>query len=132
MKRLALVACVALYACSNPATSLPGGYMVKHGDRGKAWLQNPDGTIAHGGLIKALYHDKRHILLLTYTTSYGGIASPPVPIDRSCYVALLFNVSTHSVKQLTVADAAKLSARMVRVETYERPCLPGMSNTVSR
>jgi len=127
---LLLFATIAIGGC-NPAPALPGGYTVSYGDRGKAWLQNPDGTIAHAGLIKQLYRDERRILLVAYPVSYGGEVAPPYPLDDTCYVALVLDGPTRRVKQIRIADVDRLTARMSVVESYERPCLKGHANTPS-
>lgn len=119
---------MAIGGCS-ASPVLPGGYTVSYGDRGKAWLQNPDGTLAHGGLIKQLQRDERRILLVAYPASYGGEAAPPHPIDTTCYVALVVDGPTRRVTQISIAEAENLAARMTEVESYDRPCLKGMPNT---
>ena len=115
----------------NASPDLPGGYTVSYGDRGKAWLQNPDGTIAYAGLVKRLHRDERHILLVAYPVSYGGEVAPPYPLDDTCYVSLVFEGATRRVRQIRLAEAARLASRMSEVESYERPCLKGMPNTPS-
>ena len=125
---LLLIASLAIGGCS-ASPSLPGGYTVSYGDRGKAWLQNPDGTIAYAGLIKRLHRDQRRILLVAYPVSYGGEAAPPFPLDETCYVALVVDGSTQRMRQIHLAEADRLAAQMSEVESYERPCLKGMSNT---
>jgi hypothetical protein len=128
-KRSALSLFLAL-AVGGCGQDLPAGYSINHGDRGKAWLQNPDGTITYPGLIKELYRDSQgHILLVAYAATYGGELARPAPIDRTCYVALLIDASKRSLKQITTAEAAKRSSDMEVVETHERPCLKGMPNT---
>lgn len=123
-----IFAAMAIGGCgASPA--LPGNYTVSYGDRGKAWLQNPDGTIAHAGLIKQLYRDERRILLIAHPVSYGDEAAPPFPLDDTCYVALVFDAPTRRSRQIRIADASHLAASMTEVESYERPCLQGMSNT---
>ena len=127
---LLMLAAVAIGGCSKSPT-LPGGYTVSYGDRGKAWLHNPDGTIAYAGLIKRLHRDERRILLVGYPVSYGGEAAPPYPVDDTCYVALVFDGSTRRMRQIHLADADRLAATMSEVDSYERPCLKGMPNTPS-
>jgi hypothetical protein len=127
---LLTLATIAIGGCS-PSSTLPGGYTISYGDRGKAWLKNPDGTIAHAGLIKRLYRDEKRILLVAHPVSYGGEAAPPYPLDENCYVALLVDASTQRMRQIHLAKADHLAARMSEVESYERPCLKGMPNTPS-
>jgi len=127
---LLMLATIAISACSASPT-LPGGYTVSHGDRGKAWLQNPDGTLAYAGLIKRLHRDERRILLVAYPVSYGGEAAPPYPLDDTCYVALVVDGPTRRVSQIHMAEADRLASHMSEVESYERPCLNGMPNTPS-
>lgn len=124
---LLMLAILALGGCDASPT-LPGGYSVSHGDRGKAWLQSPDGTIAYAGLIKRLHRDERRILLVAYPVSFGGEAAPPYPLDDSCYVALILDGATQRVRQIRLAEADRLAAQMLEVVSYERPCLEGMPN----
>jgi hypothetical protein len=123
-----MLAILAIGGC-NASPTLPGGYTVSYGDRGKAWLQNPDGTMAHAGLIKRLHRDDKRILLVAYPVSYGGEAASPYPLDDTCYVALVVDGPTRRVRQIRLAEADRLAARMLEVESYERPCLEGMPNT---
>ena len=125
---LLMLATAAIGGCSASPT-LPGGYTVSYGDRGKAWLLNPAGTLAYAGLIKRLSHDERRILLVAYPVSYGGEAAAPYPLDGTCYVAIAIDVATRHVTQIHMAEADRLAARMSEVESYKRPCLKGMPNT---
>ena len=125
MRFLVGIALVTVTGCSS---QLPNGYRVSHGDRGKAWLQNPDGTLAHGGLIKELYRDDRRILLIAYPEQLDGEPGR-TPIDRTCYVALLIDSPGRQVRQITTGDAAQMATKMSVVEAYDRPCLKGMPNT---
>lgn len=127
---LLMVATLAIGGCGASPT-LPGGYTVNYGDRGKAWLQNPDGTMAHAGLIKRLHRDERRILLVGFPVSYGGKAAPPYPLDDTCYVALIIDGPTRRMRQIRLAEANRLAARMSEVESYKRSCLKGMPNTPS-
>ena len=127
---LLMLGTIAISGCSASPT-LPGGYTVSHGDRGKAWLQNPDGTMAYAGLIKRLHRDERRIVLVAHPVSYGGEAAAPYPLDDPCYVALVLDGSTRRMRQIHMAEADRLAARMWEVESYERPCLKGMPNTPS-
>ena len=102
--------------------SLPGGYSVRHADRGKAWLRGPDGTLVDGATIKALYRSDRHIVLIGYAEESAS-AEDRVAVDDGCYVALLIDAATQQVKQISIADAARRAARMARVESYDRPCV---------
>ena len=113
----------------DPSPTLPGGFKVSYGDRGKAWLQNPNGTIAHAGLIKRLYSDGRHILLVGFAVQYGGEAAAPFSIDDTCYVALLIDGPTQRVAQIKMADAERFARKMTEIEAYDRQCLKGMPNT---
>jgi hypothetical protein len=119
---LTLAFTLLLLAGCEQSPSLPGDFRVMYADRGKAWLQNPDGSLTHGGLIKELYHDNRRILLLAQAVSYGGETVPPRPRDHSCYVALLVDGDTGDLRQIDMAEFEALSARMTPVESYERPC----------
>ncbi len=125
---LHLLAILAVGGC-NASPSLPGGYTVSYGDRGKAWLQKPDGTIAHAGLIKRLLHVEKQILLIAYPVSYGDVPAPPYPLDDTCYVALMVDGQTQVVRQIRLVEADRLASKMVVVEAYERPCLKGMPNS---
>lgn len=125
---LLMLATIAVGGCG-ASPDLPGGYTVSYADRGKAWLQNPDGTIAHPGLIKQLHRDERRILLVAHPASYGGEAAPPYPLDDACYVALVIDGPTQRVTQIRMAEAERLAARMSEVESYKRPCVEGMPNT---
>lgn len=118
-----MLCALAIAGCG---TSLPGGYGVTHGDRGKAWLSNPDGSIAHGALIKQLWKDDRHILLLTFATTFGGEVVGPRPLDGNCYVALYIDADQRRIRQVRLAEARRLSANMTSVESYNRGCLQGM------
>ena len=118
-------AAALLVGCSS-SPGLPGGYTVSHGDRGKAWLQNPDGTIAYPGLIKQLHADNRRILLIAYPVSYGGEAAPPRPMDDSCYVAIVVDILARRLRQIGIAEAERLAAGMLEIESHDRPCLEGM------
>jgi hypothetical protein len=126
-----LLVALVLSATSGCSVSLPGDYSVSRGDRGKAWLQNPDGTLTHGGVIKDLYRDERHILLVAYPEVSGGAAAGRMPVDDTCYVALLIDAPTRRAEQVSVADAARRATNMSMVESYDRPCLKGMPNTPS-
>ena len=125
MARLAVVA-LLLGACSVAGPPLPGAYAVHYGDRGKAWLANPDGMIAHGALIKQLFSDGRHILLISFATTYGGQIKGPRPLDGNCYIALLIDSRTRDVRQVRLSEANHIAGTMSIVETYERGCLQGM------
>lgn len=127
---LLLIATVALVGCDAPP-ALPGGYSVSYGDRGKAWLRNPDGTIAYAGLIKRLYRDERRMVIVAYPVSYGDETAPPYPLDDTCYVALVVDGPTRRMTQIRIAQANRLAASMSVVESYERPCLKGMPKTPS-
>lgn len=124
-----LLALSALTACTD--SSLPGGYTVQHGDRGKAWLRSPDGTLVHGGALKDVYRDEGHILIIAYPELSDGQAGDRTPVERPCHVALLVDAATRSTEQITVAEAARRAARMTLAEKYDRPCLKGMPNTSS-
>jgi hypothetical protein len=121
-----------LGACSMIGPSLPGGYTIIYADRGKAWLANPDGTIAHGALIQQLYKDDRRILLITYATTYasddgiGFRVEGPRPLDGNCYVALLIEGGTGETRQVRLAEADRLAAKMDLVASSSRGCVRGM------
>lgn len=120
---LLMLSALATAGCG---TSLPGGYRVTYGDRGKAWLSNPDGSIAHGALIKQLLKDDRHILLITFATTLGGEIDGPRPLDGNCYVALYIDADQRRMRQVRLAEARRLSANMTSVVSYDRSCLQGM------
>ena len=122
-----LLIALALSATFGCSAKLPGDYSVSHGDRGKAWLEHPDETLAHGGVIKELYENNQHILLVAYPEMLDGKAGR-MPIDKTCYVALLIDAPRHRMRQVNMAEAARLATRMSSVEAHERPCLKGMSN----
>lgn len=125
MKRLILLVLGSLsVAGCNP--SLPNGYSVTYGDRGKVWLSNPDHTIAHGAEIKRLYRDDRQLLLITEAAAIGGEVIGPRPLDGDCYVALLIDTDQERMRQVRMAEADRLSASMTLVESSGRGgCLPG-------
>jgi|GEM_PF-6949548 len=112
--------------CGNARPSLPGGYAVQHGDRGKAWLANPDGTIAHAALVKQLFSDGRHILLISFAATHGGAVEGPRPLDGNCYIALMIDSRSGQVGQVRLDEARRLAGRMSMIESYDRRCLPGM------
>jgi hypothetical protein len=116
-----VVIAVAILALAGCNRSLPGGYSVRHADRGKAWLQNPDGTLAAGGVIKNLYADNRRILVVAYAS--GDETGGPKPLDETCYVALLIDTSGGRAEQISMAEAGRQASTMSTVESYDRPCL---------
>ena len=125
MNRMVLltVGCLSLIGCGS---TLPDGYSVTYGDRGKAWLANPDGTIAHGALIKRLYRADDQLLLITYPESLGGEIQGPRPLDGTCYIALLIDTNRQQVRQIRMAEADRLSLTMNLVESSGSGCLQGM------
>jgi len=125
ISRAALVALffLCISACG---ASLPGGYSIEYGDRGKAWLANPDGTLVHGALIKQLFKDDRRVLLITFATTLGGQIDGPRPLDGNCYVALLIQADRQRIRQVRLTEARSLAAKMELVESYNRGCLQGM------
>ena len=122
---LLILATIAIGGCS-ASPSLPDGYNVSYGDRGKAWLENPDGTIAHGALIKWLFKDDEHILLISFAATLGGEIDGPRPLDGNCYVALFFNSKERQMRQVRLAEAHQLASHMSLVESFNERCLPGM------
>lgn len=122
-RTLSLLAALATAACS---PSLPNGYTVIVGDRGKSWLANPDGTLVHGALIKQLYSDSRHILLIAPADSIDGEIEGPRPLDGNCYVALMIDSRNGRTKQLRLAEAHRLAAQMTLIETSDSGCLTGI------
>ena len=122
---LGLVA-MFLGACSTAGPSLPGGYAVQYGDRGKAWLANPDGTITHAALIKELYSDPSAILLISFAATYVGEVEGPRPLDGNCYIALMIDTRSRQRRQVRLHEAKSLARRMSRVESFDRGCLRGM------
>jgi hypothetical protein len=123
-----LIGLIALLtgACGIVGPSLPGGYSVQYGDRRKVWLGNPDGTITHGALIKELYSDDRHILLISFPTTYGGEVEGPRPLDGNCYIALLIDSRSSQMRQVRLPEARRLATRMRMIESSRRECSPGM------
>jgi hypothetical protein len=120
-KRLVLLLplVAATIACE---PSLPGGYTIHYADRGKAWLQNPDGTTAYGGLIKSVHRSEARILLVGRPAAVGGELTPRKPIGDGCYVALLIDAATRRIEQIDMIQAARHQATMVPVASYKRPC----------
>lgn len=99
---------------------------MRYGERGKAWLANPDGTIAHGALIKQLHSDGRNLLLISFAGVVEGQIDGPRPLDGNCYVALLIDSRTRQTRQVRLDEAERVAARMTLIEAYERGCLEGM------
>ena len=122
-----LLLLLAIAICSD-VESLPGGYSILYADHGKAWLRAPDGTLTHGGILKDAYQDRASILVVALPEMTGGEAAGRMPIDDTCWVALLIDASRHRVQQIKIADAAKLSQSMSVVMTSKLPCLQGMPN----
>jgi hypothetical protein len=118
------LAAINIGGCSAPP-SLPGGYSVSYGDRGKAWLENPDGTMAHGALIKQLFKDDRHILLISFAATSGGEIDGPRPLDGNCYVALLIDSKERQMRQVRLSEAHQLASHMSLVEFSNGGCLQG-------
>jgi len=116
---------LAVAGCGD-VESLPGGYSLLYADHGKAWLRNPDGTLTHGGIVKDAYQDRARILIVAFPEMSGGDAAGLMPIDDTCWVALLIDASKHRVQQIKVADAGKISQKMSVVRTSDLPCLHGM------
>ena len=124
-----LLLLLAIAGCSE-VENLPGGYSILYADHGKAWLRNPDETLTHGGIVKDVYQDRAHILVVAYPQMLSdGEAAGRMPIDDTCWVALLIDASKHRVQQIKFADAAKLMPKMSAVTTSDIPCLQGMPNT---
>lgn len=123
-----LLLLLAIAGCSD-VESLPGGYSILYADHGKTWLRNPDGTMTHGGTVKDAYQDQKRILIVAYPEMSGGEPTGRMPIDDTCFVALLVDAAEHRVQQIKVADAAKLMSKMSVVTTSDRSCLQGMPNT---
>jgi len=110
-------------ACS---PSLPNGYAVIDRDRGKSWLANPDGTIVHGAVIKQLFIDGQHILLVAPAAVIDGSIDGPRPLDGNCYIALLIDSRDQRTRQLRLAEARRLAANMTLVASSNPGCLEGM------
>ena len=121
MKRAILCVFSAL-AAAGCSPALPGGYSVRYADRGKAWLRNPNGTLAHGALIKQLFKDDRRILLVTFAATLAGEVDGLRPLDGDCYVALVIQAEQHRMRQVRLAEAHRLAAKMDLVESYDRDC----------
>jgi hypothetical protein len=122
-----LLLLLAIAGC-NDVESLPGGYSILYADHGKAWLRNPDETLAHGGILKDVYQDRTRILVVAFPEMSGGNVAGRMPIDDTCWVALLIDAPKHRVQQIKVADVAKLSQKMSVVTASDLPCLQGMPN----
>jgi len=120
---LLVVGGLSLFGCG---PTLPDRYSVKYGDRGKAWLANPDGTIAHGALIKRLYRADDQLLLITYPASLGGEIEGPRPLDGTCWIALLIDTNRQQIRQIRMPEADRLSSGMDLVESSDASCLQGM------
>ena len=130
VKASLLLLLLAITGCSD-VEILPGGYSILYADHGKAWLRNPDETLTHGGILKDAYQDRASILVVAFPEMSGGEALGRMPIDDTCWVALLVDASKHRVQQIKIADAARLSQKMSVVFTSDIPCLKGMPNTPS-
>jgi hypothetical protein len=125
---LLMIALLATGACGvSRGEPLPGGYSVSYADRGKAWLVNPDGTTAHAALIKQLFKRDGYVLLVTYAATYGGKVEGPRPLDGNCYIALLIETDRQQVRQVRLAEAHQLAAKMELVASYARGCVQGMA-----
>lgn len=120
---LLIVASLSLTGCGPP---LPDGYSVTYGDRGKTWLTNPDGTIAHPANIKRLYRSDDQLLLITYPALLEGQIVGPRPLDGTCFIALLIDTKRQQVRQIRMAEADKLASAMNQVESSDAGCSPGM------
>jgi hypothetical protein len=116
---------LVLSACSNEP-SLPGGYAISFGDRGKTWLQNPDGTLAHGAIIKRLHTDGRDILLISFASTSAGETVGPRPLDGNCYIALLIDSKEQRIRQVRLDEANRRASRMALVDSSNLDCLEGM------
>jgi hypothetical protein len=123
-----LLLLLAVTGCSD-VESLPGGYSILYADHGKDWLRDPDENLTHGGILKDAYQDGARILVVAWPEMSGGEALGRMPVDDTCWVALLVDASKHRVQQIKIADAAKLSKKMSVVFTSDLPCLQGMPNT---
>jgi hypothetical protein len=99
---------------------------VHYGDRGKAWLANPDGTRTHGTVIKALYSGGRHLLLISAAGVVEGEIDGPRPLDGNCYIALLIDSQTRQTRQVHLGEANRIAVRMRMIEDYPRGCSQGM------
>jgi hypothetical protein len=126
MPSFCVLAVLATAACSATSTPLQDGYTIVYGDRGKSWLANPDGTMAHPGLIKQIFKDYRHILLITFAATYEGEVKGPRPLDGNCYVALLITSKERLTRQVRLAEARRFASKMAMVESSGRGCLMGM------
>ena len=123
-----LLLLLAIAGCSD-VESLPGGYSILYADHGKAWLRNPDETLTHGGIVRDAYRDGERILIVAFPEMSGGEEAGRMPLDDTCWVALLIDASKHRVRQIKMAEAAKISRKMSVVFTSDLPCLQGMPNT---
>lgn len=119
---------LTIAGCSD-VESLPGDYSILYADHGKAWLRNPDETLTHGGILKDVYQDGARILVVAFPEMSGSEAAGRMPLDDTCWVALLIDASKHRIQQIKIADAAKLSQKKSVVTTSDLPCLQGMPNT---
>jgi hypothetical protein len=122
---LAVLLTLVLLACSNEPT-LPGGYAISFGDRGKTRLQNPDGTLAHGAIVKRLHTDGRDILLISFAATSAGEVVGPRPLDGNCFIALLIDSKEQQVRQVRLDEASRLASRMALVDSSNLGCLEGM------
>jgi hypothetical protein len=126
IRRAALLPLLALVGLGGCGESLPGGYTIHSADRGKAWLRNPNGTLAHGALIKQLFKDDRHVLLVTFAATVDGEVDGLRPLDGNCYIALLIETDRRRMRQVRLSEARRLAAKMEEVASSARSCLPGM------
>lgn len=78
--------------------------------------------------MKDAFQDRARILVVAFPEMSEGEGAGRMPIDGTCWVALLIDASKHRVQQITVADAARISQKMSVVFTSDLPCLQGMPN----
>ena len=124
LRRLAQLVVVGSLLVSNGCSdqqAVLGGYTVLYADRGKAWLQNPDGTIAHDGLLQQLYRDERHILIVSNVIDDRAIVRP-LSSDGGCLAAQLIDSRTHKKRQIRLAEAIAKARTMMWVASTSRKC----------
>jgi hypothetical protein len=120
---LLLLCAFALIGCG---PKLPDGYSINYGDRGKAWLEDPEGSLVHPGIIDQILIGNRQILLIAFVAGLDGEVEGPRPLDGNCYVALLVDTDRKQVRQIRLSEAERLASGMTSIESYNRKCLRGM------
>jgi hypothetical protein len=122
MKHRAWSLACALSVAGCARAHLPGGYSVEESATDREWLKRPNGTLVTGGLVKALYKDEDTLVLIAHAASEDGKAVPPLPMDGSCFVAMLIKPRQGGEQQIPLARAQILAKGMTEVIATNRPC----------